>query len=261
MFIYLFIYFNRRIQSQYDHLEQEYRQTCIGVLRSSNTRGCGKVKIYRYFVQPLGQNIYLSVYFIIHALQSSRSQPAIGLRQTPKARVSQNLFLKNIVRDIVKKWAQHYTVVNVTARWSPTAGKNSKERKFNSLSSLRSLSMRYAFHKSKSKHEKEQKIRTHASLKSPYLLLRTSKKKNLSVCLYTNSNIPFQILSSLYASFLTLSEDKTLTTTRTCFVYLILEMGKCQITKCPVACAHTHTLKRSTARERTLAVNINRKSV
>ena len=87
------------------------------------------------------------------------------------------------------------------------------------------------------------------------------KKKNLSVCLYTNSNIPFQILSSLYASFLTLSEDKTLTTTRTCFVYLILEMGKCQITKCPVACAHTHTLKRSTARERTLAVNINRKSV
>jgi len=50
-----------RIQQQYDHLEQEYRQSCIGVLRSSNTRGCGK---------------------------SSRSQPAIGLRQTPKARVS-----------------------------------------------------------------------------------------------------------------------------------------------------------------------------
>ncbi|XP_032792504.2 ras-GEF domain-containing family member 1B isoform X1 [Daphnia magna] len=50
-----------RIQSQYDHLEQEYRQTCIGALRSSNTRGCGK---------------------------SGRSQPAIGLRQTPKARPS-----------------------------------------------------------------------------------------------------------------------------------------------------------------------------
>ena len=33
----------RRIQSQYDHLEQEYRQTCIGALRSNNTRGCGKV--------------------------------------------------------------------------------------------------------------------------------------------------------------------------------------------------------------------------
>ena len=33
----------RRIQSQYDHLEQEYRQTCIEVLRNSNTRASGKV--------------------------------------------------------------------------------------------------------------------------------------------------------------------------------------------------------------------------
>ena len=34
---------DRRIQSQYDHLDQEYRQTYIEVLRNSNTRGCGKV--------------------------------------------------------------------------------------------------------------------------------------------------------------------------------------------------------------------------
>ncbi|XP_067009236.2 uncharacterized protein [Anabrus simplex] len=50
-----------RIQAQYDHLEKEYRQHAIGVLRCSNTRGSGK---------------------------SNRSQPAIGLKQTPKARVS-----------------------------------------------------------------------------------------------------------------------------------------------------------------------------
>jgi len=130
--------------------------------------------------------------------------------------------------------------VNVTARWSPTAGKNIQKPLLSSLRSLSVSLVRYAFHKSKSKHEKEQKIRTHAELlRARICSCEPQKKINLSVCLYTNSNIPFQILSNLYASFLTLSEDKTLTTTRTCFVYLILEMGKCQITKCPVACAHT----------------------
>ncbi|XP_049771681.1 uncharacterized protein LOC126147901 [Schistocerca cancellata] len=48
-----------RIQAQHDHLEKEYEQHAIGVLRCSNTRGSGK---------------------------SNRSQPAIGLKQTPKAR-------------------------------------------------------------------------------------------------------------------------------------------------------------------------------
>ncbi|XP_046991991.1 uncharacterized protein LOC124598913 [Schistocerca americana] len=48
-----------RIQAQHDHLEKEYQQHAIGVLRCSNTRGSGK---------------------------SNRSQPAIGLKQTPKAR-------------------------------------------------------------------------------------------------------------------------------------------------------------------------------
>ncbi|XP_046391806.1 ras-GEF domain-containing family member 1B-like isoform X4 [Ischnura elegans] len=48
-----------RIQAQHDQLEQEYRARAMGVLRCSNTRGSGK---------------------------SNRSQPAIGLKQTPKAR-------------------------------------------------------------------------------------------------------------------------------------------------------------------------------
>ncbi|XP_065348818.1 ras-GEF domain-containing family member 1B-like isoform X3 [Cloeon dipterum] len=48
-----------RIQGQHEQLEKEYRQHAIGVLRCSNTRGSGK---------------------------SNRSQPAIGLKQTPKAR-------------------------------------------------------------------------------------------------------------------------------------------------------------------------------
>uniref|UniRef100_A0A1B6E6V3 Ras-GEF domain-containing protein n=1 Tax=Clastoptera arizonana TaxID=38151 RepID=A0A1B6E6V3_9HEMI len=48
-----------RIQAQHDHLDKEYREHAIGVLRNSNTRGSGK---------------------------SNRSQPAIGLKQTPKSR-------------------------------------------------------------------------------------------------------------------------------------------------------------------------------
>ncbi|KAF2903197.1 hypothetical protein ILUMI_02999 [Ignelater luminosus] len=48
-----------RIQAQYDHLEKEYREHAIGALLSANTRGSGK---------------------------SNRSQPAIGLKHTPKSR-------------------------------------------------------------------------------------------------------------------------------------------------------------------------------
>jgi hypothetical protein len=33
----------RRIQAQHDHLEKEYRQHAIGVLRCSKNRGSGKV--------------------------------------------------------------------------------------------------------------------------------------------------------------------------------------------------------------------------
>ncbi|CAB3361641.1 Hypothetical predicted protein [Cloeon dipterum] len=55
-----------RIQGQHEQLEKEYRQHAIGVLRCSNTRGSGK---------------------------SNRSQPAIGLKQTPKARVSTHLLI------------------------------------------------------------------------------------------------------------------------------------------------------------------------
>ncbi|XP_068231221.1 uncharacterized protein [Palaemon carinicauda] len=50
-----------KVQNQWDQLEQEYTHQAIGVLRCSNTRGSGK---------------------------SNRSQPAIGLKQTQKARVS-----------------------------------------------------------------------------------------------------------------------------------------------------------------------------
>lgn len=35
-----------RIQTQYDILDKEYQQHAIGVLRSSNTRGFGKVRLY-----------------------------------------------------------------------------------------------------------------------------------------------------------------------------------------------------------------------
>ncbi|XP_071544722.1 ras-GEF domain-containing family member 1B-like isoform X8 [Panulirus ornatus] len=48
-----------KVQSQWEQLEQEYTHQAIGVLRCSNTRGSGK---------------------------SNRSQPAIGLKQTQKAR-------------------------------------------------------------------------------------------------------------------------------------------------------------------------------
>merc|ERR1712116_104560 len=77
----IFFSVDRRIQSQYDHLEQEYRQTCIEVLRNSNTRGCGKVTF-----DHSAWNWSYSIQFNFN--QGSRSQPAIGLRQTPKPRVS-----------------------------------------------------------------------------------------------------------------------------------------------------------------------------
>ncbi|XP_069957151.1 uncharacterized protein [Cherax quadricarinatus] len=48
-----------KVQNQWEQLEQEYTHQAIGVLRCSNTRGSGK---------------------------SNRSQPAIGLKQTQKAR-------------------------------------------------------------------------------------------------------------------------------------------------------------------------------
>ncbi|GLV45934.1 uncharacterized protein CBL_11731 [Carabus blaptoides fortunei] len=48
-----------RIQAQYDHLDKEYREHALGALLSANTRGSGK---------------------------SNRSQPAIGLKHTPKSR-------------------------------------------------------------------------------------------------------------------------------------------------------------------------------
>ncbi|VEN48621.1 unnamed protein product, partial [Callosobruchus maculatus] len=48
-----------RIQLQYEHLEKEYQDNALGALISANTRAAGK---------------------------SSRSQPAIGLKHTPKSR-------------------------------------------------------------------------------------------------------------------------------------------------------------------------------
>jgi hypothetical protein len=48
-----------RIQAQHDHLDKEYREHALGALLSANTRGSGK---------------------------SNRSQPAIGLKHTPKSR-------------------------------------------------------------------------------------------------------------------------------------------------------------------------------
>ncbi|XP_063920616.1 ras-GEF domain-containing family member 1B-like isoform X3 [Zophobas morio] len=48
-----------RIQAQHDHLDKEYREHALGALLSANTRGLGK---------------------------SNRSQPAIGLKHTPKSR-------------------------------------------------------------------------------------------------------------------------------------------------------------------------------
>ncbi|XP_045464287.1 ras-GEF domain-containing family member 1B-like isoform X3 [Harmonia axyridis] len=48
-----------RIQAQHDHLDREYRECALGALLSANTRGSGK---------------------------SNRSQPAIGLKHTPKSR-------------------------------------------------------------------------------------------------------------------------------------------------------------------------------
>ncbi|XP_060520974.1 ras-GEF domain-containing family member 1B-like isoform X3 [Cylas formicarius] len=48
-----------RIQAQHDHLEKEYRERALGALISANSRGSGK---------------------------SNRSQPAIGLKHTPKSR-------------------------------------------------------------------------------------------------------------------------------------------------------------------------------
>jgi TorA maturation chaperone TorD len=50
-----------RIQAQHDHLDKEYREHALGALLSANTRGSGK---------------------------SNRSQPAIGLKHTPKSRES-----------------------------------------------------------------------------------------------------------------------------------------------------------------------------
>ncbi|XP_076263601.1 ras-GEF domain-containing family member 1B-like isoform X3 [Rhynchophorus ferrugineus] len=48
-----------RIQAQHDHLDKEYREHALGALISANSRGLGK---------------------------SNRSQPAIGLKHTPKSR-------------------------------------------------------------------------------------------------------------------------------------------------------------------------------
>ncbi|XP_063217120.1 uncharacterized protein LOC134527957 [Bacillus rossius redtenbacheri] len=66
-----------RIQAQHDHLEKEYRQYAIGVLRNSNTRGSGK---------------------------SNRSQPAIGLKQTPKARVSEQVSTCSLLAPSTRFW-------------------------------------------------------------------------------------------------------------------------------------------------------------
>jgi len=96
--VYLFFNLNRRIQSQYDHLEQEYRQTCIGVLRSSNTRGCGKVKIYyKHFVQPLGHKILICLFYYSHFTEQPKStsdRTATDTKSTGKSKP----FFKRIYR-------------------------------------------------------------------------------------------------------------------------------------------------------------------
>jgi len=79
-----------RIQSQYDHLDQEYRQTYIEVLRNSNTRGCGK---------------------------GSRSQPAIGLRQTPKPRPT---IFGTVASDLMPKDCSSRKSLPQTAKTSKT---------------------------------------------------------------------------------------------------------------------------------------------
>jgi hypothetical protein len=50
----------RRIQAQHDHLEKEYRQHAIGVLRCSKNRGSGKVSALEVFPQ-----INLFVVFVL----------------------------------------------------------------------------------------------------------------------------------------------------------------------------------------------------
>lgn len=48
----------RRIQSQYDHLDKEYREHALGALLSANTRGSGKVSLINYKFNLLSRLLY-----------------------------------------------------------------------------------------------------------------------------------------------------------------------------------------------------------
>ena len=98
VYYYLFYFIYRRIQCQYDHLEQEYRQTCIGVLRSSNTRGCGKVNISTLQPPPSDKN-YNHVYFYINSCvieqpQSTGHRTATNTESTGKSKLETKTDLK-----------------------------------------------------------------------------------------------------------------------------------------------------------------------